>query len=118
MTENNLTKTTNAENIEKNSIEELLKITFEATVDANNISKEKYSAKLKLIAGANDMSTQEKLDAMDRNYNCWNEERWKNVFHYALAFFSIYALASLIGSQQILQCQCQAGSRFAKISTP
>ena len=47
----------------------------EAVIDAENVSKEKYAAKAKRIEAATDMSTKEKLDAMDKNYDRRNQER-------------------------------------------
>lgn len=71
------------------------KISATAT-DAENTSKEKYTAKEKLIESADDMTTQEKLDAMDTNYDRRNQERWQNVFYFAVISFSVVGLA--IGS--------------------
>lgn len=42
-------------------------------------SKEKYERKVKLIEEAKDMSTNEKLDALDQNYDRHNQEVWKNM---------------------------------------
>lgn len=47
--------------------------------DADKESAEKYKIKERLIEEAADMSTQEKLDAMDRNYDRRNGECWKNI---------------------------------------
>ena len=55
----------------------------EAAIDAENVSKEKYAAKAKMIEAATDMSTKEKLDAMDKNYDRRNQERWQNVLYFA-----------------------------------
>lgn len=69
---------------------------FDAATDAENISKEKYTAKEKIIESANDMSTQEKLDAMDKNYDRRNQERWQNVLYFAVISFGVVGIA--IGS--------------------
>lgn len=71
------------------------KISDTAT-DAENISKEKYATKKKLIESAKDMSTQEKLNAMDKNYDLRNHERWQNVFRFAIISFGLFGIA--IGS--------------------
>lgn len=77
-------------------INEVLQKISDETTDAETTSKEKYIAKQKLIESANDMNIQEKLDAMDRNYNCRNQERWQNVLCFAVISFSVVGLA--IGS--------------------
>lgn len=77
-------------------IDEVHQKISDATTDAETTSKEKYIAKQKLIESANDMNTQEKLDAMDRNYNRRNQEHWQNVLHFAVASLSVVGLA--IGS--------------------
>ena len=42
------------------------------------------------------MNTQEQLDAMDRNYDRRNQERWQNVLYFAVVSFSVVGIA--IGS--------------------
>ena len=64
-----------------------------ATTNAENASKEKYITKIKLIESANDMNTQEKLDAMDRNYARRNQERWQNILCFAVISFSVVRIA-------------------------
>ena len=59
-------------------------------------SEEKYITKQKLIVSADDMNTQEQLDAMDRNYDRRNQERWQNVLYFAVVSFSVVGIA--IGS--------------------
>ena len=68
----------------------------DAAINAENTSKEKYAAKEKLIASADDMTTQEKLDAMDSNYDRRNQERWQNVLRFVAMSFSVVGIA--IGS--------------------
>lgn len=67
-------------------IDEVRQKISDATTDAETTSKEKYIAKQKLIESANDMNTQEKLDAMDRNYDRRNQERWQNTLCFAVVF--------------------------------
>ena len=67
-----------------------------AATNAEATSKEKYITKLKLIESADDMGTQEKLDAMDRNYDRRNRECWQNVLYFAVISFSVVGIA--IGS--------------------
>lgn len=77
-------------------IDEFRQKISDATTDIENASTEKYIAKQKLIETANDMNTQEKLDAMDRNYIRRNQERWQNILCFAAISFSAVGLA--IGS--------------------
>lgn len=65
----------------------------EAIIDAENVSKEKYVVKARMIETAIDMSTKEKLDAIDKNYDRRNQERWQNVLYLAVAFLSVVGLA-------------------------
>lgn len=65
----------------------------EAAIDAENVSKEKYAAKAKMIEAATDMSIKEKLDAMDKNYDRRNQERWQNVLCFAVVSLSVVGLA-------------------------
>ena len=67
-----------------------------AVIDAEATSEEKYITKQKLIVSADDMNTQEQLDAMDRNYDRRNQERWQNVLYFAVVSFSVVGIA--IGS--------------------
>lgn len=77
-------------------IDEVRQKISEATTDAEKISRDKYVTKQKLIESANDMTTQEKLDAMDKNYDRRNQERWQNVLYFAAISFGLVGLA--IGS--------------------
>ena len=77
-------------------INEVRQKIFNASTDAEATSKEKYIIKLKLIVSADDMNTQEKLDAMDRNYDRRNQECWQNVLYFAVISFSVVGIA--IGS--------------------
>lgn len=95
MNKNNLTQTTNQNDTLQNIvIPDIHQKIFDAVTDAENTSKEKYTAKQKLIESANDMTTQEKLDAMDKNYDRRNQERWQNVLYFAIVSFSILGLVS------------------------
>lgn len=52
---------------------------FDSMTDAESNSKEKYSTKARLIEKATDMTTNEKLEALDKNYNRRNQELWQNI---------------------------------------
>ena len=71
-------------------IDEVCQKISDATIDAEATSKQK------LIVSADDMNTQEQLDAMDRNYDRRNQERWQNVLYFAVVSFSVVGIA--IGS--------------------
>lgn len=68
----------------------------DAATDAESTSKDKYITKLRLIESADDMNTQEKLDAIDRNYDRRNQERWQNALYFTVISFSVVGVA--IGS--------------------
>ena len=75
---------------------DIIKKIADAVTDADNISKEKYESKKNLIETANDMTTKEKLDAMDQNSDQLNRERWQNIIYYGVISFGIISLS--IGS--------------------
>lgn len=74
-------------------IDEVRQKISDAATDAENASKAKYATKEKLIESASDMSTQEKLDAMDKNYDRRNQERWQNVLCCVVISFSVVGIA-------------------------
>ena len=57
-------------------------------------SKEKYDLKNRLIENAADMTTQEKLDAIDLNYDRHNQEVWQNILIAGFAALGLIGLAS------------------------
>lgn len=67
----------------------------EAIIDAENVSKEKYVAKARMIEAAIDMSTEEKLGAMDKNYDRRNQECWQNVLCFAVISLIVVSLGSV-----------------------
>lgn len=70
-------------------IDEVCQKISDAVIDAEATSEEKYITKQKLIVSADDMNTQEQLDAMDRNYDRRNQERWQNVLYFAVVSFNV-----------------------------
>lgn len=52
-------------------------------------SKEKYAIKSKLIENAKDLTTSEKLLALDANYDRHNQEMWQNIFLYGFASLTL-----------------------------
>ena len=85
-----------AKSLQNIIIDEVRQKISDATTDAEATSKEKYITKLKLLESADDMNNQEKLDAMDRNYDRRNQERWQNTLYFAVISFSLVGIA--IGS--------------------
>lgn len=59
-----------------------------------NTSKEKYNLKAKLIEEAKDMTTQEKLDALDQNYDRHNQEVWQGILIVGVVTLGFIGLAS------------------------
>lgn len=84
-----ITETNSLKNIIFDEVHQKISNTI---IDTENVSKEKYTAKEKLIESVNDMTTQEKLDAMDKNYARRNQERWQNMLYYAIISFSMVGI--------------------------
>lgn len=82
-------------------INEVNQLIFDTVIDAENTSKEKYISKDKLIESADDMSTQEKLDAKDKNYDRRNLERWQNALCFAGISLSILGIT--LGSPSVVK---------------
>lgn len=94
MNENSTNQTIHGQNtLQDILINDIRRKISEVAIDAENISKEKYAAKAKMIEAATDMSTKEKLDAMDKNFDRRNQERWQNVLYLAVASLSVVGLA-------------------------
>lgn len=94
MNENNYIQTINEQDsMQSIIIEDIRKRISEVASDAENVSKEKYIVKAKLIEAADDMTTPEKLDALDSNYDRRNQERWQNVLYFAVISFSVVGIA-------------------------
>ena len=97
MNKNNYIQTTNENSTLQDSIIENMYIkAYESIIDAENTSKEKYITKTILIKSSNDMSTQEKLTSLDKDYKCRNQERWQNVLYFTIISFSV--LGVVVGS--------------------
>lgn len=78
---------------------------FDAAIHVENTSKEKYEVKQKLIESANDMSTQEKLDAIDKNYDRRYYECWQSILYFAVIPSSVVGI--IIGSQVAIKNVCR-----------
>ena len=66
----------------------------EATNSLYHTSKEKYDLKARLIEEADDMTTKEKLDALDQNYNRHNQEVWQDIVIFGILSLSIIGIAA------------------------
>ena len=94
MNENNYIQTIDENSTLQDSIIENMYLkAFASISDAENTSKEKYITKTMLIKSSNDMSTQEKLTSLDKNYECRNYERWQNLLYFAIIPFSVLGVA-------------------------
>ncbi len=96
---------------QKNTIHESLLNDLQAKItdafnDSELISESKYAEKMKLIESATDMSTQEKLDAMDNDYERWNQERWQNIAAFAIISLTVIGIAvgSPVAVKSIRKC--------------
>lgn len=56
-------------------------------------SKEKYDLKAKLIKEADDMTSKEKLDALDQNYDRHNQEVWQNIIIFGVVSITLIEIA-------------------------
>lgn len=73
----------------------------EATDSLYHTSKEKYNLKARLIEEADDMTTKEKLDALDQNYDRHNQEVWQGIVIFGVLSLSIIGIAA--GNPSILK---------------
>lgn len=102
MNENNYIQTPNENStLQDSTIENMYIKAYESITDAENTSKEKYVTKTILIKSSNDMSTQEKLTSLDKNYECRNHERWQNVLYFTIISFSVLGVA--VGSPIVMK---------------
>lgn len=104
MNENNYIQTIGGNSTLQDSIIENMYLkAFASISDAENTSKEKYITKTMLIKSSNDMSTQEKLTSLDKNYECRNYERWQNLLYFTIISFSVLGVtvASPIATKNV-----------------
>lgn len=66
----------------------------ELTESLYNTSKEKYERKANLIEEAKDMTTNEKLLAMDRNYDRHSKEVWQGIIAFGIISFVVIDIVS------------------------
>lgn len=71
----------------------------EASDSLYHTSKEKYDLKARLIEEADDMTTKEKLDALDQNYDRHNQEVWRDRIIFGMA---ILALIGIVAGNPII----------------
>lgn len=98
MNANNSITTLLRENTSQEAILNDFKKISDAVNDSEKVSKEKYETKLKLIKSSTDMSTQEKLDAIDKNCDCRDQEHRQNILTFAIVFISFSILKFAIRS--------------------
>lgn len=98
---NTITSTSPNEQLSNLSSEIITNQISAATQQLNIISKEKYDNKNKLIENATDMTTKEKLEAMDQNYAKHFREVYSSIFAFALLSLSIAGIA--VGSPTVIK---------------
>lgn len=79
MTEIKNTENHVSSNITEAGISVIADCMKEAIDSLCHTSKEKYDLKFKLIEEAGDMTTREKLDSLDQNYDRHNQEIWHGI---------------------------------------
>jgi hypothetical protein len=90
-----ITKTTSSESVGDISFEEDVLTRMGSAADSLfTTSKEKYHEKAKLIEEAEDLSTQEKLDALDSNYDRHNREVWQGILSLAACGVAVWGIVT------------------------
>lgn len=56
-------------------------------------SKDKYDLKAKIIENATDMTTEEKLEALDHNYDRYTQEVWQGIIVFGAIGLGVIGLA-------------------------
>lgn len=88
--------TTATDNLKNTLLTDVQQKISNAALSVEGESKDKYITKNKLIEEADDMTTQEKLDALDKNYNQRNHEIWQNIITFTVISISVTGL--IVGS--------------------
>ena len=73
----------------------------EASDSLYHTSKEKYDLKARLIEEADDMTTKEKLEALDQNYDRHNQEVWQGII--ILGVVSLTLIGIAVGNPNIVK---------------
>jgi len=73
----------------------------EASDSLYHTSKEKYDLKARLIEEADDMTTKEKLDALDQNYDRHNQEVWQGIIIFGVVGLTLIGIA--VGNPTIVK---------------
>lgn len=84
--------TTHNNNSRNTTLAEAQQLILDAALSSEKESKKKYATKAKLIENADDMSTREKLDALDKNYERRNLERCKNITTFVVIYLGVFSL--------------------------
>ena len=80
-------------NITGASISNITDCMKEASDSLYHTSKKKYDLKASLIEEADDMSTNEKLDALDQNYDRHNQEVWHGIIIFVVFSLPLVGIA-------------------------
>lgn len=92
MNNTSITPFTNAPSSLQNGLDLIISNFF---TESQKTSKELYTEKLKLITSAKDMSTAEKLTAMNDSYSTWYQQNWQSVCCLCIIAFSTTAGVSI-----------------------
>lgn len=94
MTDINTIENRTPTNLTKASINIITDCMKEASDSLYNTSKAKYEHKVKLIEKAEDMTTKEKLEALDQNYDRHNQEVWQGIFIFGVASLTVIVIVT------------------------
>lgn len=73
----------------------------EASDSLYTASKDKYDQKTKIIENATDMTTEEKLEALDRNYGRHTQEVWQGILVFGAIGLGVIGL--VVGNPTIVK---------------
>ena len=86
----------NNNNLKRTLLTDVRQLISDAVLYFEKESKEKYEIKKHLIKEATDMSTQEKLDVLDKNYECHKQEILQNILAFSVT--SIATISFIVNS--------------------
>lgn len=96
MNNNCLFSTTTNNDFSNRILSEAYQLISDAALNSQKESHEKYELKNKIIEEAKDMTTQEKINAIDNNYDRRNQENWHNILNFTV--FSFGVISIILGS--------------------
>ncbi len=94
MTENKSLENNVSSNITEAGISIITNHMKEANDSLYLTSKEKYDLKTRIIEEADDMTTKEKLDALDHNYDRYTQEVWRGIIIFGAVSLTLIGIAA------------------------